>query len=392
MSNRRRLKKTLPLLGLMLFLSACSIEIPLATPNAAPTRLPATLTITPAPTSSLMPEAASATPWAVPVSWANIHLTGRLIFTAGTQGIGQLDLASGKMTQLFLPPDQNNAWVLSQSVSPDDRQIVMAYAPPPAAGQIQFGYTDLYLIPLDGSGAPQAAIAHTNLKESYSNAVWSPDGKYIYYSHSTTTVDKNGQVSGFKNAIERLAYPGGQPERMMDNAIWPRLSPDGSKLVYVGVTPAAANQLYVARPDGKNPVRLALPRAFLAVDAPVFSPDNQTIVFSAITADDSLGLSWLDRLLGVRLASADGSPADWWRIPVTGGQPERLTDISDTSLYGVFSPDGQYFAYICGSGLYVMPSPKLRVRAQPDEVRIALLLDANAMPGSIGSATIAWIP
>ena len=107
------------------------------------------------------------------------------------------------------------------------------------------------------------------------------------------------------------------------------------------------------------------------------------IVFSGITAGGPAALSWLEQLLGVRLAYADGNPADWYRLPLAGGQPERMTQISDTSMYGVFAPDGLHIAYISSSGLFVMNA---------DGSGITSLLDVNDLPGAVGAATVNWIP
>ena len=93
--------------------------------------------------------------------------------------------------------------------------------------------------------------------------------------------------------------------------------------------------------------------------------------------------SWLDRVFGVEIALADGSPADWWRVPVAGGQPEQLTHIYDTSLYGVFSPDGQHIVYCSGSGLSVMNA---------DGTGVTSLLTPDKIPGMVGVSTVNWIP
>jgi Tol biopolymer transport system component len=116
----------------------------------------------------------------------------------------------------------------------------------------------------------------------------------------------------------------------------------------------------------------------------MFSPDSKNLIFSGIT-DGTLGpaLSWLDRLLGVHAAYADGSPADWWTVPAAGGAPRQLTHVNDSSMYGVFSPDGQHVAYISASGLFVM---------KPDGTGITQLMSIAELQGSVGTATVNWLP
>ncbi|MGH2525026.1 MAG: TolB family protein, partial [Anaerolineales bacterium] len=159
------------------------------------------------------------------------------------------------------------------------------------------------------------------------------------------------------------------------------LARDGAKLAYVAFDPTSfANELRVANADGTNPVALLPAHTFEAVDAPLFSPDGSTLLFSAVGEGPPPALSWLDQLLGVRVASAaplaHNVPSDWWSIPATGGTPQRLTRLYETGLFGSFAPDGDYFAFLSLTGLYVM---------RPDGSGITSLLNLEAF------GTMEWI-
>ena len=97
---------------------------------------------------------------------------------------------------------------------------------------------------------------------------------------------------------------------------------------------------------------------FLAACAPVTVQEPQAIEPATPTPEPAA--AWVDRLLGVRTAyaapAAHNVPSDWWRVPVTGGAPERLTQIFDTGLHGAAAPGGGWAAFISASGLYVMQS------------------------------------
>ena len=96
------------------------------------------------------------------------------------------------------------------------------------------------------------------------------------------------------------------------------------------------------------------PNIFTAVDAHFFSLDDSSIIFSAVGEGKTSSLTWIDRLLGVGQANAHDVPSDWWKIDLKTGKMERLTRIYDVGLYGSFSPDGNYIAFIAVSGVYVM--------------------------------------
>ena len=360
-------------------LVACSIEVsdnspatprtatqvppilPAATPIASPTGLKAP-TVTPGPSPT-------------PPAWTRLKLGGHLIYIQGTRQLISLDLTSGQQTTLFDAPD--NAWISAASISKDGKQVVLAYAPPPKdPSQQQFGYTDIYTLPADGSSAPQVLLQRASDKEAFFNPVWSADGKYVYYSHLIPDPNNSQKYTNFKYDLERVAV-GGQPQKVLDSAFWPRLSPDGTKLAYVSFDPKNnANDLYLADIDGGNS-KLVLPAGtFFAVDAPVFSPDSQTILFSAVGEPQKTQLSWFDQLTGVQIAEAHSVPSDWWRVSI-GGKPERVTNIADMGMYGDFSPDGKHVAFVSATGLFVM---------NPDGSNLVQLFNNGP------SGTVNWTP
>jgi len=179
-----------------------------------------------------------------------------------------------------------------------------------------------------------------------------------------------------------MAYPDGQPQLVLDKAYWPRLSADGSKLIYVSENPDdMTNKLFVANNDGSNPQQIMLtgPNASNIIDAPIFLPDGKTILFSAPPPVQSRTIPWLDRLFGVIEASAHNTPSDWWSVPVNGGAPTQLTHIEAASLYAAISPDNRSIASFSGDGVFVM---------NPDGTNLTMIL--NNTGGNAG--TVNWIP
>jgi hypothetical protein len=354
-----------------LFLVACSIEVSQEQAGAAAPPTSGETEAGAPGSATLAPE--SAAPESSALSPADLELSGQLYFVSLDEQrprLIRLDLASDQETVIFEPPE--NAWLNEIAVSPDGGQIAMTYAPPPEEGQIQFGFTDIYLMPADGAGEPSPLLQRVEDSETFFNLSW-PAEAWLFYAHFIPSEDDVGSgVLG--SQIKRLPYPDGEPELLADESAWPRVSSDGAKMAYV----TERNELVVASGDGQNPTLILRPDAFFAVDAPLFSPDSSQLYFSAVNPEQASLPSFWDRLWGVRIAAAHDVPSDWWRMPADGSEaPERLTNLNAIGLYGDFSPDGRHIAFIASDGIYVM---------KPDGSEILQLRSASPI------GTINWVP
>jgi Tol biopolymer transport system component len=310
-------------------------------------------TTTPPPTATV--------PGPADVAWASLGAKGHLLIDQQVQGVSLVDLASGQLSRLFSPQDPSNDWANAASLSPDGTQAVIAYAPAPQGGEVQYGYTRLYILPTDGSAPPTPFLVPGSSEESYFDPIWSPTGDSIIYAHLVhfSIPNTSPQQYGFKYTIERVSYPGGQIDVVADSGFWPRLSHDGQRLVYVSIDMSTGTTApVVCNPDGSNPQVIPTPSEFQTIDSPLFTPDGQALLLSVVTQglSDAGGgneASWLDRIMGVQVAEAHNIPSDWWRVPLDGSQAVQLTHVNDVGLYGSFSPDGSLFAYGSQSGLFV---------------------------------------
>ena len=361
---------------LALCLSGCSIDV--AQPAGSTPILSASPTL-PDGTNNTTPAAASTT---VPVTWAGLNLTGSLLYASASLtditpiNIQRLDLITGENKTVFTTT--GDAWVYYMTVSPDGQQLLMSYAPPSEGAALSS--RALYIMPLDGTTAPQLLFQPPTPDDHYIHVEWSPDGNYIYYVHYNNKERAQGELYPAYELF-RMASPNGQPEKVAEKAFWPRLSADSSKLVYVSLDPASGtNELFLANADGSDPQKVTLSGAWNSgiIDAPIFSPDGKSILYSAPPPPQAYQPNWFEKLMGIKVAKAHSIPSDWWSVPITGGEVVRLTQIQTINLFGSVSPDGNRIASMSGEGLFVMDW---------DGSNITQLL---FNPGVSG--TVSWIP
>jgi Tol biopolymer transport system component len=307
--------------------------------------------------------------------WSSLQLTGKLVLIQpevdGTD-INQLDLSSGKISRIYHAP--GHALVSAALVSPDGSQILLSYAPPWTKPD-QIVYPSLYQLPVDGTGDLQPILKVLDPNEAFFNPSWARDGKSIFASHYISAAGSSDHIEAY--SVVQVSLDG-EVGTLLKNAEWPSLSADGSKIAYLSVIQGSTNnELYLADSTGANPAPLLKPGSYPAVDDHFFSPDGKAIIFSAVNQASQPTSSFFDRIFGVQPVLAHSIPSDWYEVPVSGGNAQRLTNLNDTGMYACSSPDGQHIAFISKSGLYVM---------NPDGSGITRLSDLAA------TGTVDWVP
>ena len=353
-----------------LVLCSCSIEIDQATQTPQAENIPVTSPTSVFPTIH------------IPVTWAHLNLTGKLVYLSSamegdnlTSPVQMLDLLTGEVATIFNIP---SAWIYYATVSPDGNMLALSYAPPTQSNSSSG--RSLYIMPLDTSNGPQPLLSQPTPDDHYTQAEWSPDGQFIYYVHYNSQKRLAGQLDPVYDIL-RMRYPEGQTEKIAENAFWPRLSSDSSKLIYIFVDPTSGgNELFVANADGSDPrpVVLSGPQIPEIVDAPIFSPDGQSILFSAPEPSQAYQPNFFERLMGIQVVKAHDVPSDWWSVPVTGGVPTQLTNIQTINLFASLSPDQKHIASLSGEGIFVMDLDGSNL--------IQLVVDSGV------HGTVSWIP
>jgi Tol biopolymer transport system component len=336
-------KLFLTLTILALFLAACS--------SATPTSSNATSSVglgTPPPT--LQPGTLLST--AQPSVWGKFGLSGRLVlieFNPDGNRLFSLDLTTGARTLLYQAPQRS--LLSGAAVSPDGKQILLVYAPPPPPDG-SLTASNLYLMPADGSSLPQVLVTSATSNDLYYIASWAPDGQSIYSSYYHPADSQKNTPDQY--AVVKISLDG-QVTPVIQNAIWPVISPDRTQMAYLTASASTSvNDLYVANLDGSNPVPVIPGNAYASVDAHLFTPDGKSLIFSAVNPVASIppSTSWLEKLLGITVASAHSVPSDWYMQKLGDGSSTRLTEVADTGMNAAISPDGKNMAFVGSQGIY----------------------------------------
>ena len=196
----------------------------------------------------------------------------------------------------------------------------------------------IYVIRADGGDVRRLTNA-ANVEDV--DPAWRPDGKQIAFARRDARGWRLYVMSADGRRLRAISPT-------FSDARAPAWSPDGRRLVFVELplhpptTRSVSEQITVISADGSSLRVLTRDTMFKGGAAhPVWSPDGQTILFSA------------------RMSSAEGARADVCAIHPTGGGLRRLiVDASDPAL----SPDGHSIAFSRHGDLYIATSAGDRLR------------------------------
>lgn len=168
----------------------------------------------------------------------------------------------------------------------------------------------------DGSGEKRL----TDRGDPEYDAVWSPDGKRLAFAADKASPNQGDMEVYTIDATGKDIRPLAVTQGMLSHEESPAWSPDGKWIAYTS-TRHGNQELYIARPDGKDEKRLT---SDPATDAhPAWSPDSKRIAFAT------------DRWGGLEIAVLD----------IDSGKLTRLTSSKGLDDYPAWSPDGKRIAF-----------------------------------------------
>jgi Tol biopolymer transport system component/DNA-binding winged helix-turn-helix (wHTH) protein len=144
--------------------------------------------------------------------------------------------------------------VAGAAISPDGKYLAFSDS------------TGFYLREIDGGETHPLSVSKVI---SAVPAAWYPDGTHL--------IAKGVEGPQSAPSLWEISIVGGSARKLIDNAMSPALSPDGSQILFVR-SPSTGQEIWVMQVDGEKPTRLVAANHAMFV-TPAWSPDGRKIVY-----------------------------------------------------------------------------------------------------------------
>ena len=198
---------------------------------------------------------------------------------------------------------------------------------------------------------------------------WSPDGKYL------AAADKKSQDEPFYIVLmevttgHKIQFSTPPPGTVGDSN--PAFSPDGKTLAFIRGVSSGVDDIFIKSTNANQPAR-ALTTDKRYIISMAWSADGKYILFSSNRAGNH----------------------SLWRVPATGGTPERVATVADNASDPVFSRDGKLMAFsqfYMDTNIWRMDldtASRRRVTSENRPVENSERIDWSTFAGSYASPTL----
>jgi len=214
---------------------------------------------------------------------------------------------------------------LAPAWSPDDRYIAFIRRSPTECS--------IFLMPAIGGAERKLYTLPSTYFGEYGGLAWSKDGKNLIFPQRQSAGGPSTLVSLSLATLQ--VHPITFPQRMWDGDLTPAVSPDGTRIAFVRGFENSSRDIYVMDAAGGTPRRL--------------TKDGRLV----------LGLTWSQDGSSLIYAANRSNGFSLWRVPASGGNPERLTVGTENSYSPAVSRQGEKLAYTHGTGTWTIARTEL---------------------------------
>jgi Tol biopolymer transport system component len=237
-------------------------------------------------------------------------------------------------------PDSTS--LFDAAVSPDGTNVALSVHSKPRQGSNSYDFgIDLY-VAHDGE-EPFVVAAHEKIGESMSNPNWLPDGHQLIFM-----VLGRDETGGIDLHIDHVDLRTGNQERLIDYALEPSVSNDGSTLAYVAYDLAIGSEVIMLADLSTGQARPLLPEGTLLTNIAniAWSREDDRLVFAASDplAPPGGGFG--------RSAVIHPTLRDIWMVGIHGTGLRRLTDLADSTLSLAWSADDRHVYALGDTGFW----------------------------------------
>lgn len=230
--------------------------------------------------------------------------------------------------------------------SPDGRFIAYLHDEGPNQG--------VFIMPSIGGPARKVASRNTVPDVSRVSLTWSPDGKHLVFTDGKST---HAPSALFELTLENLSLRKiTTPDPSWDGDYSPAYSPDGKNLAFIRAVEGSVRDVYVMPATGGEPKRLTDDKR--QASALAWASDGKTVIFSS------------DR----------GGKFALWRVPVSGGTPERMPVGTENAYHPAVALTGKRMVYAQTSAQWSIMSVSLGKTGEPKTSRLVSSTEQDSAP------------
>jgi Tol biopolymer transport system component/DNA-binding winged helix-turn-helix (wHTH) protein len=218
--------------------------------------------------------------------------------------------------------DRTPAW------SPDGRYIAFI--------RVSSSGNGIFIVPaLGGPERRIGSVSSADLTPIFGPGLsWSSDGRFLAFSDRGAPQDPVCLFVLSVDGLERRKLTSPLPLPRSASDVAPALSPDGKTVAFLRVSSGGVSDIYLVPFVGGEPSRLSLDEAWAKRESAVGHRTRRSIVWAADGRD--LVFSSGGALSGGAL----------WRVPASGGTPERLPIGGDDATFPTISNRANRLAFV----------------------------------------------